>query len=449
MEYVAGAPESDNDNNIKDYLEESLKLQQQAGPDETSSAVMASTAVPTKSASDVKVSRSSTMPGFSKRIVNEPEVNKRPQTSSAKRKEKRRKRDAQLIMYEKSSTVPDSLAAFTDEIHEIERITPAEEVTLGCKTQELIRLENLYSFLEDQLDRAPTDDEWCAAAGKINITCLQQCLDEGKAAKDKLVVSNLRMVQRVVNLYIRNGLGSEYNAGDMMQEGTLALIRAAEKFEPTRGFRFSTYAMYWIRASVKRSQMAQSRIISVPQRVHETYKRLIKVESELALDLKREPTDEEIATALKVTLKQLDNARKAMNQSVFSLDKTLVNGKTPSKSTRDTNMYELIPDEESMQYANDATIREELINSLRRHLTPIEVKVLCLRYGLLESKRLPPGYAGPLTIKEVGLLVGLKPDKIRRTINKSLRQLKYLIAHEWPDYSQEVLIEMRSEDIHV
>jgi len=365
--------------------------------------------------------------------------------------------------------VPDSLAAFTDEIHEIERITPAEEVTLGCKTQELIRLESLYSSLEDQLDRAPTDDEWCAAAGKINMTCLQQCLDEGKAAKDKLVVSNLRMVQRVVNLYIRNGLGSEYNAGDMMQEGTLvrfiavtylsiytshdyslqALIRAAEKFEPTRGFRFSTYAMYWIRASVKRSQMAQSRIISVPQRVHETYKRLIKVEAELALELKRDPTDEEVATALKVTLKQLDNARKAMNQSVFSLDKTLVNGKTPSKSTRDTDMYELIPDEESMQYANDATIREELINSLRRHLTPIEVKVLCLRYGLLESKHLPPGYAGPLTIKEVGLLVGLKPDKVRRTINKSLRQLKYLIAHEWPDYSQEVLIEMRSEDIHV
>ena len=71
------------------------------------------------------------------------------------------------------------------------------------------------------MNRKPTDDEWCSAAGKINMTCLTQCLEEGKAAKDKLVVSNLRMVQRVVNLYIRNGLGSEYNAGDMMQEGTM------------------------------------------------------------------------------------------------------------------------------------------------------------------------------------------------------------------------------------
>lgn len=110
---------------------------------------------------------------------------------------------------------------FTEEIHAEARITPAEEVTLGSKTQELIRLETLYSDLEAELNRKPTDDEWCSAAGKINMTCLKQCIEEGKAAKDKLVVSNLRMVQRVVNLYIRNGLGSEYNAGDMMQEGTL------------------------------------------------------------------------------------------------------------------------------------------------------------------------------------------------------------------------------------
>jgi len=98
IEYAAGAPESENDNNIKDYLEEILKLQQQSGPDKTSSTAMSSTALPTKSASDVKLSRSSTMPGFSRRIVNEAELNKRPQTSSAKRKEKRRKRDAQQIM---------------------------------------------------------------------------------------------------------------------------------------------------------------------------------------------------------------------------------------------------------------------------------------------------------------------------------------------------------------
>ena len=113
---------------------------------------------------------------------------------------------------------------FTREIHGEARITPAEEKSLGSKTQEFVRIQSLYTDLESELKRKPTDDEWCAAAGKINMTCLKQCLEEGKAAKDKLVVSNLRMVQKVVNLYIRNGLGSEYNAGDMMQEGTLVSI---------------------------------------------------------------------------------------------------------------------------------------------------------------------------------------------------------------------------------
>lgn len=404
-----------------------------------------------------KKSKSSTMPGFDdhstgQRVAFERAMARQEKVTGkkivySKKATDARKRSAQEKMYQSSASVPDSLIAFTKEIHEEERITPAEEVTLGGKTQELIRIQNLKLQLEEKLDREPTDEEWCAAAGKINMTCLRQCLEEGTEAKEKLVVSNLRMVQRVVNLYIRNGLGSEYNAGDMMQEGTLALIRAAEKFEPTKGFRFSTYAMYWIRASVKRSQMLQSRLINVPQRVHETFKRISKVEVELRAELGRQPMKREIALAANVSVEQLEKCTEAMRQQLMSLDEDLQNSKKPGSSNgnRKMDMYELLPDEESMELVNQKFMKEDLIKSLQRHLTPLEVAILCLRYGLIDERTLPHGFSGPLTIREVSLLVGLKPDKVRRTINKSLRRLKYLIAHDWPQHSQEVLEELKEQ----
>ena len=124
-------------------------------------------------------------------------------------------------MYITSASVPDSLIAFTEEIHKEQRITPKEELELATKTQEAIRLQYLYENLQQKLQREPTDIEWCAAAGKMNIEALRQTIQDGIDAKNELVTSNLRMVQGVVNVYLRNGLGSQYNAGDLMQEGIL------------------------------------------------------------------------------------------------------------------------------------------------------------------------------------------------------------------------------------
>jgi DNA-directed RNA polymerase sigma subunit (sigma70/sigma32) len=148
---------------------------------------------------------------------------------------RQRRKENGDTLYRNSASVPDSLVHFADEIHREDRITRSEEIELGEKTQEALRLQTLYDSLEAKLDREPTDEEWCAAAGKINMESIRQAIDDGLEAKNKLVTSNLRMVQSVVNTYIRNGLSARYNAGDMMQEGIIALIRAAEKFEPGRG----------------------------------------------------------------------------------------------------------------------------------------------------------------------------------------------------------------------
>lgn len=179
-----------------------------------------------------KVNRSSTMPGFIKdesldlyignealrRIPTKRKVSRMVRSKAAKLKRRQTNSEA---MYRKAASVPDSLCDYAHEIHAISRVTPKEEKELGTKTQEAIRLKQMYDDLQGKYGREPTDEEWCAAAGKINMEALREAIQDGMEAKNQLVASNLRMVQRVVNLYIRNGLGSEYNAGDLMQDGTM------------------------------------------------------------------------------------------------------------------------------------------------------------------------------------------------------------------------------------
>eukprot|EP00559_Dactyliosolen_fragilissimus_P006133 CAMPEP_0184870156 /NCGR_PEP_ID=MMETSP0580-20130426/36678_1 /TAXON_ID=1118495 /ORGANISM="Dactyliosolen fragilissimus" /LENGTH=640 /DNA_ID=CAMNT_0027372111 /DNA_START=139 /DNA_END=2061 /DNA_ORIENTATION=+ len=341
-------------------------------------------------------------------------------------------------MYEMSSTVPDSFIAFTGELHKESRISPNEEIELGTKTQEAVRLQSLYDKLAKKLDREPTDEEWCSAAGKINMEALRQTIEDGIEAKNELVTANLRMVQGVVNMYIRNGLGSQYNAGDLMQDGTVALIRAAEKFEPKRGFRFSTYAMYWIRAAVKRSQILQSRPIYIPQRLHETHKKILSIERDLKTESGDKPSPTELAAAVGITEAQVERCLKALAQECFSLDADVENSRRPNNSgINNKTFHDLVEGkaEDSDYYKlKRLFLKEDLVDTLKRYLNSNEVDLLLLRYGLMDERTMPHGFSGPLTIAEVSRLAGLKPDKTRRIINSCLKQLRHLIAHEWEDF---------------
>jgi len=184
-------------------------------------------------------SKSSTMPGFQERNVNL-SGRRRAHRDGIRIAEKKsgkelrkivntetsttaRRRANSMAMYRSSASVPDSLVAYTKEIHQAtQRITPAEEKELGGKTQAAIRLQEIYSSLQVELNREPTDEEWCTASdGVDSVEELRAIIEEGMGAKNRLVEANLRMVQGVVNMYIRNGLGSQYNAGDLMQEGTM------------------------------------------------------------------------------------------------------------------------------------------------------------------------------------------------------------------------------------
>jgi RNA polymerase sigma factor (sigma-70 family) len=424
-------------------------------------------------------SRSSTMPGFMERSSTNREKayqdgiklaesrsgKKYVDTPSAK---KSRRQINGSHMYRTSACVPDSMVQFAKEIHEVERITPKEEVILGEKTQEAIKLQKIYDGLMERLDREPTDDEWCAASGKINMEAISQAIDEGSEAKNKLVMSNLRMVQGVVNVYIRNGLRGQYNAGDLMQEGVMvrilmedyltiileyradafsfrfamqALIRAAEKFDPGRGFRFSTYAMYWIRSAIKRDQIWQSRVVNVPQRLHESHKRINRVHKEIIDTTGHAPTKRELGAAVGMSEVQIDRCVAAVGQRCHSLDEQISNPLKPMSATSDGHtMYDLVAsksDDGDNDKLKHVFLREDLTSALHEHLSDEEANLLLLRYGMVESK--PQNLkSGPLTIAEVSRMVGLKPDKVRRMINKSLKHLKSVIGDEWIEYEREV-----------
>jgi RNA polymerase primary sigma factor len=254
-------------------------------------------------------------------------------------------------------------------------------------------------------------------------------------AKNKLVTANLRMVQSVVNTYIRNGLTAQYNAGDLMQEGIMALIRAAEKFEPDRGWKFSTYATYWVRSSVKRSQIYQSRIISVPQRLAENHKRLRRLESETLEVTGRQPTRKELGEMVGMSELQVDRCIAAMEQRCYSLDEALRNTLKPGKDNRQDTMIEIVEAKDAdreYERLERAMLREDLVKTLYRYLTPDEVEILLLRYGLVKRPMTVRDAASnrQTSIAELSNIFGMKPDKVRRMIDSSLKRLKGLGMEE-------------------
>jgi RNA polymerase sigma factor (sigma-70 family) len=214
----------------------------------------------------------------------------------------------------------------------VEGLSREEEVRLGRRIQGAIQLRQAASDLKESLQREPTQQEWIDAVG-LESSTMERALQLGDEAKDRLITQNLGLVKYLVSRFVRGAVAGNAPASprvvsqmqDLTQEATFGLIRAAEKFDPSRSCRFATYAQWWILKSLSESAQAQDRIIRVPAGVADLLSRMKRVRAELIVSLSRRPTDDELAEAVGISTEKLQTLF-AIEPRVMSLDAETVPG---------------------------------------------------------------------------------------------------------------------------
>lgn len=299
----------------------------------------------------------------------------------------------------------DSIRVYLQEIGRIRLLTPDEEIELARKIVDLTVLEDARLQLMEDLGREPNEREWAEQVA-MPVVDFRRRLHRGRRAKDKMVQANLRLVVSIAKKYLNRGLSFQ----DLIQEGSLGLIRAAEKFDPEKGFKFSTYATWWIRQSITRAIADQSRTIRLPVHLYETISQVKKTMKQLSQEIGRKPSEEEIAERLEITVDKLRLVIKAA-QMPISLE-------TPIGKEEDSRLSDFIKsdDEPPDEQVAKSLLREDLENVLEQ-LTPRERCVLRLRYGLDQE--------GMKTLEEIGQIMNVTRERIRQIEAKAIRKLRH------------------------
>ncbi len=306
-----------------------------------------------------------------------------------------------------SKTVADdAVGAFFKEMARYPLLKPEEEVELARRIRYLVEIEEFQTRLATELGHSPTKAEVAAALG-LTERQLENKLYRSRVAKRKMIRSNLRLVVSIAKRYLNRGVPFL----DLIQEGALGLNRATEKFDPDKGYKFSTYAYWWIRQGITRTIANDARTIRLPIHVVEKLNKLKKAQRDLRRQLNRMPTDQELAEALDLTVEQLQGLLQ-VRRSSLSLNHRVGKGE-------DTELMDLLEDADTQSpeaQMSEGMMRQEVWEVLEDVLTEREKDVISLRYGLVSNR--------PCTLEEVGGVFNLSRERVRQIQSKAMRKLR-------------------------
>ena len=295
----------------------------------------------------------------------------------------------------------DDLDLEEPDIDELEAVEDIKVEDIDLASMEGINIDDPVRMYLREIGRIPllSYDEELELAKKV--------LAGDEAAKQKLAESNLRLVVSIAKKYVGRGMLFL----DLIQEGNMGLIKAVEKFDYTKGYKFSTYATWWIRQAITRAIADQARTIRIPVHMVETINKLIRTSRHLLQQLGREPTPEEIAAEMEIPVEKVTEIQK-IAQDPVSLE-------TPIGEEDDSHLGDFIQDDDSPapQDAAAYTLLREQLEEVMKTLTPREAKVLKLRFGLEDGKS--------RTLEEVGKEFNVTRERIRQIEAKALRKLRH------------------------
>src|SRR6478672_11392334 len=312
---------------------------------------------------------------------------------------------ARLTGYNKTVS-DDAVGAFFKEMARYPLLKPNEEIELTRRVQYLVEIDELHERLRTELGRHPTKAD-LAAALDLTERQLEHRLYQSRVAKRKMIRSNLRLVVSIAKRYLNRGVPFL----DLIQEGALGLNRATEKFDPDKGYKFSTYAYWWIRQGITRTIANQGRTIRLPVHIVEQLNKLKKVYRDLKRSLQRNPTETELAREMQVTCEQLRYLQQVRRQSL-SLNHRI-------GSEESSELLDVLEDNATQSpeaQMNEMMMRQDILEVLDSILTEREKEIVAMRYGLLTGE--------PYTLEEVSSLFNLSRERVRQIQNKAMRKLR-------------------------